>query len=122
MASFFGTIYEFLSDFKSFEATNFLCTNFPAVDTSSFVASLIPCAVVDTHSPPVAHSSSSFVVVADTYTFLFLLLLLSRSEELRPMTRIGRPEASNYNTLATVYRVTGAKHSPFGLTLALSLR
>ena len=46
LASLFGTIYEFLSDFKNFDATNFLCNTFPAdtactgaVDTSFFVPS-----------------------------------------------------------------------------------
>ena len=46
LASFFGAICEFLSDFKNFEATNFLCNTFPvetpctdAVGTSSYVPS-----------------------------------------------------------------------------------
>ena len=37
LASFFGAIYEFLSDFKNFDATKFLCNSF--VDASSYVPS-----------------------------------------------------------------------------------
>ena len=52
---FCGTIYNFLSNFKSFEATNLLYDNFPAVDTPSVIPT---CVVI-----PLAASSclSSFL-------------------------------------------------------------
>ena len=56
LASFFDTIYEFLSDFKNFSPVNTART----VGTSLFVLSSSPYVVVDT---------SSFVAVVDAYSF-----------------------------------------------------
>ena len=71
----FGTIYEFLSDFKNFNATNSLCKTPPVDNTDD--------------TSPSGSSNFSYVVDDNIVYAVFLLFLFPRSEELRSMTSIG---------------------------------
>ena len=70
MEDFFCPIYEFLMDAEKFDVTNFLCNNFPHADTVDDVVDNSPLFL-----PPLRY-------------------------KLRPMTSIGRPEASNTRALS----------------------
>ena len=111
---FFCSGYEFLTVTEKFDVTNSLWNNLDGT-SSTFKHTYSNYTFPSPSSFSASTSALDFLLVLflmlmSWIMILFMLPLLPRSEELRPMTSIGRPEASNTRLLLLGFS-TGSKYN-----------